>query len=107
MTKLSIDLPDDLAAEVPQLEPMPEVVDKKLASFRPFLETMANALGSPRGMKLTYDNPAQAKQARFRFYRARRHVASQGITTFNSLTILVEGSTLLLRKDTPPQIEEL
>lgn len=103
MTKLSISLDPEIASTAPS----ETGVDGKLAKHQYYLDKLALALASERGIKLEYPSQEEAKGARFRFYRARRFVADQGISSFDKVTLTVSGSTLFLRKDSAPNIELL
>lgn len=95
---------------VPPLDPIeegPREVDAKFASHAPYLEHMSNALASERGIRLKTGSKNEAEQLRFRCYRARKYVVASGVTSFNGLTFLVEGSDVLIKKDTPIEVEAL
>lgn len=102
MTRISIPLDPDIVA--PDL---PEGADTKFISYQYWLEQLGRALESPRGIKLNYATEADAQGARMKFYRARRYVSRQGIKSFDRLTLVIEGPALLIKKDTPPEVELL
>jgi hypothetical protein len=102
VTRIGISLDPDIVA--PDL---PEGADRRLASHQYFLDKLGEAIESPKGIKLGYATEADAKGQRLKFYRARRYVARQGIKSFDRLTLIVEGSSLLIKKDLPPDVELL
>lgn len=102
MTRISIPL--DPSIVPPDL---PEGSDTKFASYQYYLERLGDALSSERGIKLRFASAAEANGQRLKYYRARRYVARQGVTSFDRLTLLVEGNCLLIKKDLPPEVELL
>lgn len=102
MTRLDISIDPSIVA--PEL---PEGSDLRLATHQYYLDKMGEALATERGMRLRYPSAEDAKGQRFKFYRARRFVARQGIKSFDRLTFLVEDNCLLLKKDITPEVELL
>lgn len=105
--KINIPLDPELAASLAPDFELPKGADIKLVQYQYYLDKLGLALASDKGIKLTYPTHEDAKGARFKFYRARRYVARQGIASFNSVTLTVSGCELFLRKDNPPEVELL
>lgn len=102
MTRIAIPLDADIIP--PDL---PVGADAKLAQHQYFLDQLAEAMQSPRGIRLRFLTSEEAQGQRLKFYRARRYVSRQGIKSFDRLTLVIDGSDLLIKKDLPPNIEWL
>ena len=102
MTRLSIPLETHIV-----LPDLPEMADKRMIQHEPFLAKLGEAIESERGIKLTYASRADAEGQRLKFYRARRYVSRQGIKSFEALTLIIEGNAILIKKDLPPEVEQL
>lgn len=70
-----------------------------------YLALLRQALTSPHGVALEFDDWVQAERARGRFYRLRSSLRRAGNTTFDDLSLVIKpyGGLWIVRRDRLPR----